>query len=115
MDIEKTTLYRHMNNIYKKINISSKYSIFKFDIKCCGSILYEPILTRRIYEILSYMIQGCTEKEISENLGLSVSAIKKHNENIFKYNINISSVFQFISFCIIYGKIEFIVGEVYDG
>jgi len=47
------------------------------------AILKAKTLTRRQGEVLSYIAQGYTDKEIAASLVLSVNTVRRHVSNLF--------------------------------
>lgn len=45
---------------------------------------FSMLLTLREKEILSILIQGRLDKEIANELGISLDTVKKHNKSIYK-------------------------------
>jgi DNA-binding NarL/FixJ family response regulator len=63
------------------------------------------IFTKRELEIMKYICEGFTDKEISISLFISLSTVKFHVTNIFK-KANVKNRTQLMAYCIQQGYLK---------
>ncbi len=85
LDIHYRSVEIHIKNIRKILNISKTIEIFEV-IFPDGGNAHNIVLTPKGAGVFHLLRRGETVKEIAKILGVSVSAINRHRENMLFFN-----------------------------
>ncbi len=102
LNISYQTVRAHFRDIRNILQVNSSIDILK-KIYPDGGDINNLKLTPRGKKVFYLMLENMYIEDIAHHLNISVSAVKRHRENMFLNN-NCSSVFQLIG--IFYGNVR---------
>lgn len=79
--------YRQNGSLRNPLSVSLAYVkklLRLMNVQLQGSLVIPPLLTEQELRILRKMKQGCKNKEIAEQMGISPETVKKHTKNIYQ-------------------------------
>lgn len=96
LSIDRQTVYRHLANIRKALEVHSSIGILHFIV---NEIEFDPYvikLTPRGKEVFQLILEGLGDKQIGERLGISYSGVRRHKEKML-INNSCESMLELIS------------------
>lgn len=86
LEIKECTVKAHISKVLKKNSLKNRTELTYLltDNQEKNSILQETDLTQREHQIAQYMVKGYLNKEISYELNIKLSTVKKHASRILK-------------------------------
>ena len=98
MSISREIVYLHLANARKQLNSHSSIELLHI-VNGERNIDYTVIkLSPRVEDVFKFIIQGLSEKQISNYLGISRSTVRRHKEKIFLDN-DCKTIIELISKC----------------
>lgn len=86
LSIDIKTVYRHLANIRKELGVHSSIEILYFTTNDSEFKPHNIRLTSRGKEVFQLILEGLSDKQVGERLGISYSGVRRHKEKMLIAN-----------------------------
>lgn len=84
--IQIGTLYQHLARIRRVLSVHNNAQILEKFYQKTESAMHPVYLSQREQGVFKLILEGASNRQIGERLGISVSGVRRHRENILRRN-----------------------------